>query len=403
MKSKKIALVALSLVNLLAYSQENIIELPLTGQNGHGPFSLWYVATMSPISENNGAWQKISKFPEGLTDIKYGYIETNDLQDTINPSTTSVKNKIAFAYGKDSEGNIKVAVDTNNNNDLSDDNIFTPIDYSVNHPSEVEKLTNYAVNVSFETFVHNKIVTVTVPLFVYYNSRNDNLFYHFWQHSTTQLKGQHIAVSSGRFTNFTYKYLELTLLPNDLNAIKIVEEKDIYKKNEYIEIEDEIYKILGVNTNRNTLVLEKNDLPKTQLFSNQIGYKSHLFQGEDIASGTKISLENYKGKYVLLDFWGEWCKPCIEELPNLKELYSKTDRTKFEMIGIAAYSTYEGIKKLIDQHGIAWPQISSDAIVATYGINVFPTTILLDIDGVVIAKNLGGNRLEEKILNLIKE
>jgi len=397
MKSKKIALVTLSLVNLLAYSQENIIELPLTAQNGHGPFSLWYVATMSPISENNDTWQKISKFPEGLTDIKYGYIETNDLQDTINPSTMSVKNKIAFAYGKDSEGNIKIAVDTNNNNDLSDDKIFTPIDYSVSHPSEVEKLTNYAVNASFETIVHNQIVTVTVPLFVYYS--NDKLLYHFWQHSTTQLKGQDIAVSSGRFTNFTYKYLELALLPNDLKNIK----KDIFNKNEYIEIEDEIYKILGVNTNRNTLVLEKIDLPQMQIFSNQIGYKSHLFHGEDIISGTEISLENYKGKYVLLDFWGEWCKPCIEELPHLKELYSKTDRTKFEMIGIAAYSTNEGIKKLIDQYGIEWPQISSNAVVATYGIGMFPTTILLDTDGVVIAKNLGGKRLEEKILNLIKE
>ena len=63
MKSKKVALVALSLVNLLAYSQENIIELPLTAQNGHGPFSLWYVATMSPISEKNDTWQKNIKVP----------------------------------------------------------------------------------------------------------------------------------------------------------------------------------------------------------------------------------------------------------------------------------------------------------------------------------------------------
>jgi len=393
MKSKKIALIALSLANLLAYSQENIIELPLTAQNGHGPFSLWYVATMSPISENNDKWQKISKFPEGLTDIKYGYIETSGLQDTINPLKASVKNKIAFAFGKDLGGNIKVAVDTNNNSDLSDDKIFTPIDYPENTPSRVGNLTNYAVDVSFETFVHNKIVTVTVPLFVYYNSQSDNLFYHFWQHSTTQLNGEHIAVSSGRFTNFTYKYLELMLPPN----------KIVYKKNEYIEIKDEIHKILGVNTDRNTLVLEKIDLPKTQLFSNQIGYKSYLFDGEDIVSGTKISLENYKGKYVLLDFWGEWCKPCIEELPHLKELYSKTDRTKFEMIGIAAYSTHEGIKKLIDQHGITWAQISSDAICATYGINVYPTTILLDTDGVVIANNLRGKELERKILSLITE
>ena len=148
---------------------------------------------------------------------------------------------------------------------------------------------------------------------------------------------------------------------------------------------------------------EKTPLLKTQLYSTQIGYKSHLFQGEEFTTKKKISLESFKGKFVLIDFWYDGCIPCIKEFPNLKELYAKTDRTQFEIIGIAGHSTSEGIKKLIDQYDITWPQIWSDEIVSMYGINSFPSTFILDTEGVIIAKNLRGKELEEKILQLIDE
>ena len=171
---------------------------------------------------------------------------------------------------------------------------------------------------------------------------------------------------------------------------------------QHIEINDEIYKILGVN-NRNSLVLEETDLPKTQLFSTQVGSKTHPFQCEEFTKKTVISLENFKGKYVLLDFWAEWCAPCIAEFPHLKELYSKTDRTKFEIIGIAGQSTPNGIKRLIEQHELTWSQILSNDIVAMYGITSFPTTILINPDGIIVAKNLKRKELEEKILSLIRD
>ena len=108
----------------------------------------------------------------------------------------------------------------------------------------------------------------------------------------------------------------------------------------------------------------------------------------------------------MLDFWADWCGPCIQEFPHLKELYSKTGRAKFEIIGIAGNSSSNGVKKLIDQHEITWPQLFSDntnKIVETYGVNSYPTTLLLDTEGIIVAKNLRGKELEEKILSLIKE
>ena len=176
---------------------------------------------------------KVKEGQIGLTDIKYGEIETNmnqsvyqdyllgnitkeryeELQkswnwipDTLNLSKTPIKTKIAFAYGKDSDGVTKMVVDANNNLDLSDDKIFTPFDMVSNTSSNKDSIAQtHAISVSIETFTHNKIVPVTVPLFVVYHSRINMFMCNFPQYATTQYKGENIAVCSGQFTNLSFE------------------------------------------------------------------------------------------------------------------------------------------------------------------------------------------------------
>ena len=162
---------------------------------------------------------------------------------------------------------------------------------------------------------------------------------------------------------------------------------------------------MGVNTNSNTLTLKKMVLPKSELFSTQIGFKSLAFEGNDFMTGSHISSKDLKGKYVLLDFWAVWCGPCRQEIPNLKELYEKTDKDKFAIIGIVGDSPSDALRKIIENDSITWTQIlstDSNKIKETYGIQGYPTTFLLNPDGIIVAKNLRGKELEEKVLGLIK-
>ena len=407
MKSKTIALVALLLVSLLSYSQDKIVELPLTTHNGYGPFNVVYggliLFSEAFHSENeDNPWRETylklsSSAPKCLTDMRYGVIDT------------PIKTHIYFVFGKDSEGIVKIAVDINNNLDFSDDILFTSIEmdsaFSHRTESQIDSIMqSHTVNIAFETFVHNETALVSFPVFIAYNSQLDMWLYNFPQYATTLFKGKRIAIYN--FTNLSYPDINLALIPDDLKNGEKVKREDLYSKNEYIEIEDVIYKILEVNIKKNTLVLEKIDLPNTQLLSTQIGYKSFPFQGEEMTTKSTILSEDLRGKYVLLDFWAEWCAPCIKEFPHLKELHAKTDRSKFEIIGIAGNSSPNGIKKLIDKHETTWLQIMSDdtnKIIETYGINSYPITLLLDPEGIIIAKNLRGEELEEKVLSLIKE
>jgi thiol-disulfide isomerase/thioredoxin len=113
--------------------------------------------------------------------------------------------------------------------------------------------------------------------------------------------------------------------------------------------------------------------------------------------GNMIKLSDYRGKYVLLDFWGSWCGPCRASHPHLRELKEKYGRQGLVIIGIAEERTKNKTAWLaaIKEDGLTWTQIMNDEgkdgsdVVKLYGIQGFPTKILIDRDGNIITRVTG--------------
>lgn len=116
----------------------------------------------------------------------------------------------------------------------------------------------------------------------------------------------------------------------------------------------------------------------------------------------KLSEFTGQGKVVLLDFWASWCGPCLEAIPHFKKLYNEYHSNGFEIVGISLDRNKKEWINAIQTNQLVWPHLSDlngwDNIGAqVYGINYVPNTILLDKDGLIIAKNIHGESLEKKL------
>ena len=143
-----------------------------------------------------------------------------------------------------------------------------------------------------------------------------------------------------------------------------------------------------------------------QLENVQIGKVAPEFSLPDTA-GVSVSLSDFRGKYVLLDFWASWCPPCRAEMPNLVKAYKDYKDKGFDIVGISLDSKADAWAKGVKDLNITWTQLSDlkgwqNSGAALYGVNSIPHTVLVDKDGTIIAKNLHGQELEDKIKEVLK-
>lgn len=134
------------------------------------------------------------------------------------------------------------------------------------------------------------------------------------------------------------------------------------------------------------------------------------FQIQTNSSDSVINLAEYKGKYVLINFWGTWCKPCLELTPNLQQLYKNMDKEKLGMIGINCEFPPENHSafKYVLANNIEWPQgfefidKGNTGLLKTSQVSTFPTLILIDESGLVIKRSTTSAEAREIIAILIK-
>jgi len=124
-------------------------------------------------------------------------------------------------------------------------------------------------------------------------------------------------------------------------------------------------------------------------------------------NGLTTSLSDFRGKYVLLDFWGSWCGPCRAENPDIIKAYKTYKEKNFEIISVSLDTKKQDWLDAIQKDGLPWLHVSDlkgwkNEVALMYGINAVPQMFLLDPNGVIIAKDLGGEDLAKKLEETIK-
>jgi thiol-disulfide isomerase/thioredoxin len=116
-----------------------------------------------------------------------------------------------------------------------------------------------------------------------------------------------------------------------------------------------------------------------------------------------VSLASYKGKVVLVDFWGTWCGPCVAAMPKLTELHEKYHSKGFEILGVAADDS-DSLKEFLDKKPLAWKNVTDaeSELAMKYLIEAYPTTLLVDKQGKHVATNLHGEALEKAVELLLE-
>ena len=417
------------------------IRLPLTFVEGFGPGGFSY----SPLSEEHkkddpaaSIWVKtylpVKGIPESWRGVKKSMVELdmhqlvyqnykagNISQEELdglkkswewepNPEELSadpIKCYVYVASGTDKTGLAAVIIDTNNNLDFSDDEVFYPkacaMDSTMAIYSEDEK--HY---VNYEEFQKGKVISKKIPMLI----KRTNFYplaYSFPQYATAKLKVKeqvhNIVLSGGGRPDYESSSLILVDENNSVlkNFSEPVREGDLLSVGGLF---DKVkYRNLGVNIYHEVLELAGEYAEKLG-YGLQTGYRFQPFKAKLFKSDALISSQDYAGKYLFVDFWGTWCGPCVAEIPELQRIYEGVNKKQVEFVSIAGGNqSPTQLEKFLKKRPLAWPQMISDdenKLIETYKITSFPTNVLIGPDGRIIARNLHGAALEKKLAEVTK-
>lgn len=312
---------------------------------------------------------------------------------------------VTIAYGKNSNNKWVVYIDKNNNENLSDDK---PINFKTDTSGE-EAIKKARININFEIYREGQIITLKEPFVLTYipekGIKSLGLKYDRYLRGKWAIKDQKFNVSLFGFgftaqyrpTQFTYLLVDLNkdgkfdIMPGSIER---------YRTDQPFNILGITWKIDSIKADGTTLYLSKADTTVLPKISLRKGTVAPTFTAKTI-NGRTFELQDLNGKYVLLDFWGTWCGPCLEELPNLKKAHEIYAAKNLEIIGISVDASAAKVKKFVESHNIDWTQIfveygnTDGTVVDLYNITGLPTQYLIGPDGKIVAY---GNSLRGKQL-----
>lgn len=163
-------------------------------------------------------------------------------------------------------------------------------------------------------------------------------------------------------------------------------------------------KIKDVFLENRTVIQFKEEVDKLRKLA--VGQPAPEFEGYTPNNKT-VKLSDYKGKYTLVDFWASWCVPCRKENPNLLRIYNTYKDKNFTILGVSLDNNPGSWMRAIEDDNLPWTNISdlkawTSDLVIDYRIKAIPASVLVDPNGIIIAKNLRSVALEELLKAKLK-
>ena len=134
-----------------------------------------------------------------------------------------------------------------------------------------------------------------------------------------------------------------------------------------------------------------------------VGQQMTDFRFRDF-EGHERRLSDFRGKFLLLDFWGTWCGPCVRAIPDLKAAYEKFRERGFEILGVDHRDEFEEVRAFVAEREMDWPEVrpeDGDSLVRErFRIIAYPTYVLLDPEGTIV---FVGHALQGALLQTLEE
>ena len=118
--------------------------------------------------------------------------------------------------------------------------------------------------------------------------------------------------------------------------------------------------------------------------------EAHDFAAK-MKDATTVNLLDYRGRFVLLNFWATWCSPCLKEMPDLEEAYLEMGQEKLVVLAVGMGESVEKITAFFNKYAFTFPLLADNKMEITklYGVRNIPVTYLIDPDGIVLGRALG--------------